>query len=96
MKLFGVVLVAVTLAGCSLQTSHHKIEVTGSADEVSRFVAAEAALDPDTEVDHRRGQGRAAFSMSSEKALDELADRAGIAKLAVETRSSSWSVEANP
>ncbi|MBB5746515.1 hypothetical protein [Brevundimonas variabilis] len=93
MKSFWVVLVALALSGCFSQKSDHRVEVAGSPDDVSRFVAAERSLDPDAVVTHSAGQGRAVFSTSSEEAVDEIADRATAARLNVTLTSLRWSIQ---
>lgn len=93
MRSIWIVFMVLVLSGCFSHSSSHKVEITGSPDDVSRFIAAEKSLDPDADVDHIKGQSRAVFSATSEKALDEIAARATDARLTIALTSNRWSIE---
>ncbi len=90
MKAFKVALAALALVGCSSRSSH-TVTVTGSPEEVARFVAAEQALPGDAAVKYRTGGNSAVFSVPASEAQSEMRLRASAAELAAETKSKSWS-----
>lgn len=90
MKSFKVALAALALSGCSAQSSTHTLAVTGSPEEVARFVAAEEAREGVTDVKYRSGGKRAVFFVPTSHAQTDMRLRASAARLAAEEKSASW------
>jgi uncharacterized protein YceK len=90
MKVLKIALAALALVGCASESSH-TVAVTGSPEEVARFVAAEEARTGGAAVKYRTGGNSAVFSAPTSEAQSEMTLRASAARLASETKSTSWS-----
>lgn len=92
MKVLRVAIAALSLAGCTSNSSH-TVAVEGEPDAVARFVDAERARPGKVRTAYRAGEDRAQFSLQTAEAQTEMKLRARAANLAVtQTKSVDWSL----